>query len=45
LNEVFTALTDTPAVLINGPRQAGKSTLTQAPEILKQGRHYLEHFN
>lgn len=41
LNEVFTALTDTPAVLINGPRQAGKSTLTQAPEILKQGRHYL----
>lgn len=41
LDEVFTALSDTPAVLINGPRQAGKSTLTQAPELLKQGRYYL----
>ena len=41
LDEVFTALSDTPVVLINGPRQAGKSTLTQAPEILKQDRHYL----
>lgn len=41
LGDVFTALSDTPVVLINGPRQAGKSTLTQSQEILQQKRHYL----
>ena len=40
LNEVLVALADTPVVLINGPRQSGKSTLTQAPELVKQGRRY-----
>lgn len=40
LVEVLTALSDTPVVLINGPRQSGKSTLTQSPELVKQGRRY-----
>lgn len=35
------ALSDTPAVLINGARQTGKSTLAQLPELEKQGRQYL----
>lgn len=35
------ALGDTPAVLINGARQTGKSTLAQLPELVKQGRQYL----
>ena len=39
--QLFQALEDTPAVLINGARQTGKSTLVQLPELKKQGRHYL----
>jgi predicted AAA+ superfamily ATPase len=39
--QLFQALEDTPAVLINGARQTGKSTLVQLPEFKKQGRHYL----
>jgi uncharacterized protein len=35
------ALEDTPAVLINGARQTGKTTLAQLPELVKQGRQYL----
>ena len=35
------ALADTPAVLINGARQTGKSTLVQLPELTKPGREYL----
>lgn len=35
------ALQDTPAVLINGARQTGKSTLAKLPEFEKQGRRYL----
>jgi uncharacterized protein len=36
------ALQDTPAVLVNGARQTGKSTLVQSPEVaLPQGRQYL----
>ena len=34
------ALTDTPAVLVNGARQTGKSTLAQSKEVA-DGRHYL----
>jgi len=35
------ALADTPAVLVNGARQTGKSTLVQSPEMAGQGRQYL----
>jgi uncharacterized protein len=35
------ALSDTPAVLVNGPRQTGKSTLVQSDELAKQNRQYL----
>lgn len=35
------ALADTPAVLVNGARQAGKSTLVQSREVEEGGRHYL----
>jgi hypothetical protein len=35
------ALADTPAVLVNGARQTGKSTLVQSPEMMGQGRQYL----
>jgi predicted AAA+ superfamily ATPase len=35
------ALSDTPAVLINGARQTGKSTLVQSPPLIKRGRQYL----
>src|SRR5579862_731836 len=39
-HQILEALTDTPVVLIHGPRQAGKSTLAQA--IGKQtGARYL----
>jgi predicted AAA+ superfamily ATPase len=33
--QLFQALGDTPAVLINGARQTGKSTLAQLPELWK----------
>lgn len=35
------ALSDTPAVLINGARQTGKSTLVQSGELGKASRQYL----
>ena len=35
------ALADTPAVLVNGGRQTGKSTLVQTPEVAGQDRPYL----
>lgn len=35
------ALSDTPVVLINGARQAGKSTLVQSSEMAGAGRQYL----
>jgi predicted AAA+ superfamily ATPase len=35
------ALADTPAVLVNGARQTGKSTLVQSAEVAGQGRRYL----
>ncbi len=35
------ALEDTPAVLVNGARQTGKSTLVQLPEFQRHGRQYL----
>ncbi len=39
--QLLQALEDTPAVLINGARQTGKSTLAQVTELEKQGRQYL----
>ena len=35
------ALSDTPAVLINGARQTGKSTLVQSPDLPGPARRYL----
>src|SRR5271165_7031111 len=35
------ALADTPAVLVNGARQTGKSTLVRSPEVAGQDRQYL----
>ena len=35
------ALADTPAVLVNGARQTGKSTLVQSAELMKPGPQYL----
>ena len=35
------ALSDTPAVLINGARQTGKSTLVQSAELAPENRQYL----
>lgn len=39
--QLIEALADTPAVLVNGARQAGKSTLVQSSEVAEGGRHYL----
>jgi uncharacterized protein len=41
LRSLQDALTDTPAVLINGARQTGKSTLVQSAELSQANRHYL----
>src|ERR1700723_3266401 len=41
IDRLLDALADTPAVLVNGARQTGKSTLAQSPELAGQGRHYL----
>ena len=41
LGRLTDALADTPAVLVNGARQTGKSTLVQSPEMVGQGRQYL----
>src|SRR5215469_7537279 len=38
---VLEALADTPAVLVNGARQTGKSTLVQSEELAGQARLYL----
>jgi len=40
--ELLQALEDTPAVLINGARQTGKSTLVRLPVLEEQGREYLD---
>jgi predicted AAA+ superfamily ATPase len=40
-DQVRDALTDTPAVLVNGARQTGKSTLVQSAELDEQNRQYL----
>ncbi len=41
IGQIREALTDTPAVLINGARQTGKSTLAQSDELGEQNRQYL----
>lgn len=41
LDRLLDGLVDTPAVLVNGARQTGKSTLVQSPELAKQDRQYL----
>ena len=41
VDRLIDALADTPAVLVNGARQTGKSTLVQSPELTGQGRQYL----
>jgi len=38
---VLEALADTPAVLVNGARQTGKSTLVQSEELAGHARQYL----
>ncbi len=40
-HHILTALGDTPVVLVNGPRQAGKSTLVQALAAGRPGSIYL----
>jgi len=40
-DRLLEALTDSPAVLVNGARQTGKSTLVQSANLAKQGRQYL----
>ena len=40
-DQVREALADTPAVLVNGARQTGKSTLVQSAELGEQNRQYL----
>lgn len=39
--KLLEALADTPAVLVNGARQTGKSTLVQDAEVVGQQRQYL----
>ncbi len=41
VGRLLDALTDTPAVLVNGARQTGKSTLVQSADVASQSRHYL----
>ena len=41
IDRLLDGLADTPAVLVNGARQTGKSTLVQSAELAKQDRHYL----
>jgi predicted AAA+ superfamily ATPase len=43
--QLIESLADTPAVLVNGARQTGKSTLVQSKEVAKGGRHYLTFDN
>jgi predicted AAA+ superfamily ATPase len=41
IGRLLDALADTPAVLVNGARQTGKSTLAQSAELAEQNRQYL----
>jgi uncharacterized protein len=41
VDRLLDALSDTPAVLVNGARQTGKSTLAQSPDLGGQGRYYV----
>lgn len=41
IDRLLDGLADTPAVLVNGARQTGKSTLVQSAELAKQNRQYL----
>ena len=41
IDRLLDGLADTPAVLVNGARQTGKSTLVQSAELAKQSRQYL----
>ena len=41
INRLLDGLADTPAVLVNGARQTGKSTLVQSAELAGQNRQYL----
>jgi predicted AAA+ superfamily ATPase len=41
IDRLLDGLADTPAVLVNGARQTGKSTLVQSAELAKQDRRYL----
>ena len=44
-DSLLEALADTPVVLVNGARQAGKSTLVQSAELTGDGRQYLTFDN
>jgi len=41
IDRLLDGLADTPAVLVNGARQTGKSTLVQSAELAEQNRQYL----
>jgi hypothetical protein len=41
IDRLLDGLGDTPAVLVNGARQTGKSTLVQSAELAQQNRQYL----
>jgi len=41
IDRLLDGLADTPAVLVNGARQTGKSTLAQSAELTGQNRQYL----
>jgi predicted AAA+ superfamily ATPase len=41
IDRLLDGLADTPAVLVNGARQTGKSTLVQSVELAGQNRQYL----
>jgi predicted AAA+ superfamily ATPase len=41
IDRLLDGLADTPAVLVNGARQTGKSTLVQSAELAGQSRQYL----
>jgi predicted AAA+ superfamily ATPase len=41
IDRLLDGLADTPAVLVNGARQTGKSTLVQSAELARQNRQYL----
>ena len=41
IDRLLDGLTDTPAVLVNGARQTGKSTLVQSAKLAGQNRQYL----